>query len=138
MQFEVIIDNGHILNKEQVRTAFETLKDGTHLVEIEKIPLVRTKAQNNYFHGLIVKYYQNLWRDVKGNFHEVIVKGMLKKMFLTKEIVCQVTGDVEEVVLDTRDLSVNSFDLFIQECRLYYLHETGESIPEPSYYTGST
>ena len=137
MQFEVIIDNGHILNKEQVRTAFETLKDGTHLVEIEKIPLVRTKAQNNYFHGLIVKYYQNLWRDVKGNFHEVIVKGMLKKMFLTKEIVCQVTGDVEEVVLDTRDLSVNSFDLFIQECRLYYLHETGESIPEPSYYKGS-
>ena len=137
MQFEVIIDNGHILNKEQVRTAFETLKDGTHLVEIEKIPLGRTKAQNNYFHGLIVKYYQNLWRDVKGNFHEVIVKGMLKKMFLTKEIVCQVTGDVEEVVLDTRDLSVNSFDLFIQECRLYYLHETGESIPEPSYYKGS-
>ena len=59
---------------------------------------------------------------------------MLKKMFLTKEIVCQVTGEVEEVVLDTRDLSVSSFDLFIQECRLWYQHETGESIPKPKYY----
>ena len=134
MQFEVIIDNGNILNKDQVRTAFETLKDGTHFVNIEKLPLGRSLAQNRYFHGIIVKYYQNLWRDVKGNFHEVIVKGMLKKMFLTKEVVCQVTGEVEEVVIDTRDLSVNSFDLFIQECRLYYLHETGESIPEPRYY----
>jgi len=137
MQFEVIIDNGHILNKEQVRTAFETLKDGTHLVEIEKLPLRRSKAQNSYFHKVIVKHYQSLWRDVKGNFHEVIVKGMLKKMFLTKEIVCQVTGEVEEVVLDTRDLSVNSFDLFIQECRLWYQHKTGEILPEPSYYKGS-
>jgi len=137
MQFEVIIDNGHILNKEKVRTAFETLKDGTHLVEIEKLPLRRSKAQNSYFHKVIVKHYQSLWRDVKGNFHEVIVKGMLKKMFLTKEIVCQVTGEVEEVVLDTRDLSVNSFDLFIQECRLWYQHETGEILPEPIYYKGS-
>ena len=137
MQFEVIIDNGHILNKEKVRTAFETLKDGTHLVEIEKLPLRRSKAQNSYFHKVIVKHYQSLWRDVKGNFHEVIVKGMLKKMFLTKEIVCQVTGEVEEVVLDTRDLSVNSFDLFIQECRLWYQHETGEILPETSYYKGS-
>ena len=59
MQFEVIIDNGNILNKDQVRTAFETLKDGTHLVDIERLPLGRSLAQNNYFHGIIVKYYQN-------------------------------------------------------------------------------
>ena len=42
MQFEVIIDQGNILNKDQVRTAFETLKDGTHLVDIEKLPLGRS------------------------------------------------------------------------------------------------
>ena len=62
MQFEVIIDHGNILNKDQVRTAFETLKDGTHLVEIEKLPLGRTKAQNSYFHSLIIKYSHMMYR----------------------------------------------------------------------------
>jgi hypothetical protein len=137
MQFEVIIDNGHILNKDKVRTAFETLKDGTHLVEIEKLPLKHSKAQRNYFNSVIVRHYQLLFKDIKGLFHKSIVKGMIKKMFLTTEIVCEITGEVEEIVRDTRDLSISEYDLLIQECRLWYQHETGEILPEPIYYKGS-
>ena len=134
MQFEVIIDSGNILNKDQVRTAFETLKDGTHFVNIEKLPLKHSTAQRNYFNGIIVRYYQLLFNDIKGFFHETIVKGMIKRMFLTTEVVCEITGEVEEIVRDTRDLSVSEYDLLIQRCRLWYQNETGEILPKPKYF----
>lgn len=134
MQLEVDMQNGRAIDRDKVQRAFQTIGDGQYLITFDKLPLKHSDSQRNYFNGVIVDYYKKLWRDVKGNFHKNIVKGMIKSMFLKEEIICEISGEVFEIIRDTRDLSISEYDELIQNARLWYQHETGEEIPKPSYY----
>lgn len=136
MQVIVDFQNHRIIERDKIDTAVACLDDGTYLIKFDKLPMKHSDAQRNYFNGIIVEYYRKLWIDVKGNFHKNIVKGMLKGMFLKEEVICEITGTIEEVIRDTRDLNVSEYDEFIQNCRLWYQHETGEILPFTPYYRG--
>jgi hypothetical protein len=121
---------------DELRAYLNQFGNGNYMLSVDKVPLKRSLAQNNYFRGVIVKYYQDFWKDSKGFFHKDIIKGILCKKFLTQEEVCEVTGEVFTIVRNTSDLTSCEFDLFIQECRLYHQHESGEIIPYTQFYRG--
>jgi len=137
MQIEVSFRNGYPVIDQVLYQAFSKFEDSQVLMTLEQLPMKHSDAQRNYFHSVIVEYYRKLWMDVRGNFHKNIVKAMIKSMFLKEEIICEISGEVTEIVKDTRDLSVSEYDEFIQLARLWYLHQTGEEIPMPMYYTRS-
>jgi hypothetical protein len=134
MILEIDFQNRRIVNREQIETAVSTLADGRYLLEFEKLPMKRSDAQNKYLHAVIIPTYQKLFNDIRGRFHENIVKGMIKEMFLKEEIVCEISGEIFTIIKDTRDLNVSEFDEFLQNCRLWYEHNTGEQIALPRYY----
>ena len=134
MQLEVDMQNGRAIDRDKVQRAFQTIGDGQYLITFDKLPMKHSEAQRSYFHGIIVEYYRKLWKDVKGNFHKNIVKGMIKSMFLKEEIICEISGEIFEIIKDTRDLTISEYDELIQNARLWYQHETGEEIPKPNYY----
>jgi len=136
MQVIVKFNRGIPELSEDLRNAYRTFGNDQALITIEKLPMSHSKAQRNYFHSIIVEYYRKLWMDVKGNFHKNIVKAMIKSMFLKEEIICEISGEITEIVKDTRDLSVSEYDEFIQLARLWYQHETGDEIPFVPYYRG--
>lgn len=136
MKIEVTFKNGYPVMTPELHETYTAMGSTNVLVTFEKIPMKHSDAQRNYFHGVIVKYFQELWREIKGFFHESIVKAVLKQKFLKKEHICEITGEVFQIVRDTRDLNISEYDLFIQQCRFYYQYETGEEIPFTSYYRG--
>jgi len=136
MQIEVSFRNGYPVIDQVLYQAFSKFEDSQVLMTLEQLPMKHSDAQRRYLNGVVVKHFQELWREVRGFFHHSIVKAILKQKFLRQEVVCEITGEIFEVIKDTRDLNKSEYDLFIQECRLYYLYETGEEIPYTSYYRG--
>jgi len=121
---------------DELRMAYSTIGFGPALVTFEKLPMSHSKGQRNYLNGIVVKAFQRLWADSVGYMHERIVKGHLKTEFLKREHICEESGEVFEYVLNTSDLNSSEMDLFIQNCRTLYQHQSGEILPYTPYYRG--
>ena len=87
----------------------------------------RSIAENNYFHGVIVKMIS----DHTGMFPED-VKEHLKRKFLTAEF--QFNGRVYEYIRHTAGLKTDEFEDFCEKCRIYAAQEWKIYLPLPNEY----
>ena len=104
------------------------------LIEINKLPLKRSLAQNKYSWSCVVAAFRSLWNDALGCITKEASHDMLRANFLPLEITSPKTGEVVRISKSTTELSTKEFGEYIDACRHYYLMETGEEIPEPSFF----
>lgn len=126
----ITISNKEIVNKRQLRKAFDELPDGRYLVKIER-KNKRTSPQNRYLHLMFYMICAG-FREI--GYNEVkdaeMAKEIMKRMFLTRTIE-NGTGGRIEVVLRTRDLTKEQMSEFIEDCIQFSAENLGITIPAP-------
>lgn len=125
---------GVIEYNDTLRTELYKLGNAEVCIDVYKLPLKRSKAQNRYYHSIIKKAFRTLWNEVIGGVTTDMAHEMLKRNFLPLEVISPHTGEVIMLYRSTTTLSTKEFSEFIEACRGYYLHETGEEIPLPNWY----
>lgn len=102
------------------------------LIQINKLPLKRSLAQNKYFHGVVIPYLNRMF-SIEQYETEEQTKIKLKEKFLPIEIFDFTTKKITKSHRDTSDLNTKEFTQFIESCRDFYQYEMGEEIPAPSF-----
>lgn len=122
---------GTLEHSEDLRAVLQRFDGQEILVEISKLPMKRSERQNKYYFGLVVPYFQAIWKEAIGGLTKDMTHEMLKHNFLPMDIISPSTGKTVRICRSTRDLSTKEFSEYLDACRAYYLHETGEPIPLP-------
>lgn len=126
------IHKGMVLMTDKLKELIQAHEGREVLVEINKLPLKRSLAQNKYFHGVVVPYYQKMF-SIEHYVTDEQTKIELKQMFLPIEIFDFSTKKIIKSHRDTSDLNTKEFTQFIESCRAFYEYEMGEEIPAPSF-----
>ena len=127
------IQRGAVIMTDKLRELIQANEGQEVLIEINKLPLKRSLAQNKYYWSVVVPYFRRLWNDAIGGITKEMSHDMLRANFLPLEITSPKTGEVVRISKSTTELSTKEFGEYIEACRHYYLMETGEEIPEPSF-----
>jgi hypothetical protein len=127
------IHRGAIVMTDKLRELIQVHEGQEVLVEINKLPLKRSLAQNKYYWSVVVPTFRTLWNEVLGGITKEMAHDMLRANFLPLEIPSPKTGEVVRISKSTTELSTKEFGEYIQACRHYYLMETGEELAEPSF-----
>lgn len=132
----IYISNGTITNKKAIRNVFEGLKDGRYLVKIESNK-TRSSPQNRYYFGCVLPLVKDGlieigYREISNNEQ---VHELMKFMFLKKNIVNEITGEVIETVGSTTGLSTIEFNEYIDRIAQFSAEMLGVVIPEPNSQT---
>lgn len=130
------IRNSKITNPKVIRQAFDELKDGRYSMEILG-ENKRSPGQNGYFHGVLVPLvYEGLrdigWNDIKTKEDAKLV---IKTLFLKRKITNPESGDVIEVIKDTRDLTTGDMTQLIEDVIQWGAEYLGIRIPPPNSQT---
>lgn len=131
---EVIIhiSNRSIVNMNDFKNAFRSLKDGKYLITIKDIRK-RSLPQNSYYWAVIVPMvkkglYDAGYDAVRTNedAHEI-----MKHIFLQKKMESKNNGDVIWIAGSTASLSIPDFNSFIEEVCRWASDYLGIVIPSP-------
>ena len=108
------ISNNAITNKKLVKEAFEGLKDGRYLLTLESHNN-RSNDQNKYYWSGVIPLVKEGLKEI--GYREITTKeqthDLMKTMFLKKNIVNEITGEVLESIGSTTDLSTIEFSEYI-------------------------
>ena len=126
------IQRGAVIMTDKLRELIQSHEGQEVLIEINKLPLKRSLAQNKYFHGMIIPYYQKMF-SIERYVTDEQTKIELKQMFLPIEIFDFTTKKIIKSHRDTSDLNTKEFAQFIESCRAFYEYEMGEEIPLPNF-----
>lgn len=128
------ISNRKIINLDEFRKAFVSLKDGRYLITIKDMRK-RSLPQNAYYWAVVVPLvraglYEAGYDEVQDNddAHEVI-----KQVHLRKRIVSKQTGDVIDIAGHTKKLTIPEFNDFIERVSKWAAEFLGVVIPAPSH-----
>ena len=132
-QVFIHITNNQITNKQVIRKAFEQLKDGRYLVEIQNNKH-RSTQQNRYYFGCVLPLVKDGlievgYREINSNES---VHDLMKFMFLKKQIVNEQTGEVIETIGSTTDLTTIEFNDYIDRIAQFAAEFLGLAIPPPN------
>lgn len=112
----VTIKDREIQNKKAVKAFFVSLPDGKYILEADNSKK-RTNQQNRYLHGILIPEFRKALNSVgyDGVKYDWQAKLIIKKMFLTRQVVNEETGEVLEYVQDTHDLTTVELNVLIEE-----------------------
>ena len=135
MKTQVIthIKQGKITNPKVVRLAFDSLEDGSYIINIQGFKK-RSLNQNSYYWSICVPLVKEGLKDmgfneVKNNDDAHLV---MKHLFLKKVIKSDVTGDEIVVETSTTDLTTNDFATYINEIIQWGAQYLNIQIPQPN------
>jgi hypothetical protein len=134
-EFILHIDNENkIVNPKVVREHFSRLNQGKYLITIKNIKN-RSNQQNRYLHGIIIPLvFEGLrnagFDDVK-DFEDA--KLVIKALFLKRKITNEQTGEVIEIIKDTRKLTTVEMNQFIEEVAKWCSEYLGFVLPMPTH-----
>ena len=129
----VNISNKRIVNMSDLKSAFNNLKDGRHLITIKDFRK-RSIPQNSYYWGVVVPMvrrglYDAGYDAVRTNDE---AHAVLKHVFLRKEIVSKETGDMIEMSGSTTALTRPEFNDFLESVCRWASEYLGTIIPDPN------
>ena len=129
----VNISNKRIVNMSDLKSAFNNLKDGRHLITIKDFRK-RSIPQNSYYWGVVVPMvrrglYDACYDAVRTNDE---AHAVLKHVFLRKEIVSKETGDMIEMSGSTTALTILEFNDFLESVCRWASEYLGIIIPDPN------
>lgn len=129
----VNISNKRIVNMSDLKSAFNNLKDGRHLITIKDFRK-RSIPQNSYYWGVVVPMvrrglYDAGYDAVRTNDE---AHAVLKHVFLRKEIVSKETGDMIEMSGSTTALTIPEFNDFLESVCRWASEYLGIIIPDPN------
>ena len=127
------IHRGAIVMTDKLRELIQVHEGQEVLVEINKLPLKRSLAQNKYYWSVVVPTFRTLWNEVLGGITKEMTHDMLRANFLPLDIPSPKTGEVVRISKSTTELSTKEFGEYIEACGYYYLMETGEEIAKPNF-----
>ena len=127
----VNISNKRIVNMSDLKSAFNNLKDGRHLITIKDFRK-RSIPQNSYYWGVVVPMvrrglYDAGYDAVRTNDE---AHAVLKHVFLRKEIVSKETGDMIEMSGSTTALTIPEFNDFLESVCRWASEYLGIIIPD--------
>lgn len=127
------MQHGQIQNKKAVREFFLNLKDGRWIIEADNSKK-RTLPQNKFIHAVLFPEFRKALNEVGyGNVKtDQQAKDIAKKMFLTRQVPNENTGEVLEYIQDTHDLTTVELNVFIDEVIRFAAEEMNYIIPFPN------
>lgn len=130
------IKNGAIENKAAARKLFGGLSDGKYICEINRWNQ-RSDPQNRYLHGVLIPQFRMALNQV--GYDEVKTdeqaKLIMKSMFLKRQIVNKITGEVTEYIEDTHNLTKDLCNNLIEEVIKFAAENMNYRIPYPNEQT---
>ena len=127
------IQRGAVIMTDKLRELIQAHEGQEVLIEINKLPLKRSLAQNKYYWSVVVPTFRTLWNEVLGGITKEMTHDMLRANFLPLDIPSPKTGEVVRISKSTTELSTKEFGEYIEACGYYYLMETGEEIAKPNF-----
>ena len=109
---------------------FDVLKilAGKKVIKIETYRQKRSFSQNNYYWGVVLRYFSDATGYTTNEAHDV-----LKEKFLPKyEKANKKTGELEIFSLDTKSLKTLEFEEYLEKIRTLSLNELDCLIPLPN------
>jgi hypothetical protein len=128
--------NGAVANPKAIATFFNEIKDGKHIIE-SKDYNKRSDQQNRYLHGILIPEFRKALNDVGYDAVKTDAQSklVLKKMFLTRQVVNKETGEVLEYVQNTSDLTKEELNILIEEVIKFAAENMNYVIPYPNEQT---
>lgn len=135
-EFFFHIKDGQITNPRVVRRYFDDLPDGSYQCKIEK-GKKRSNRQNAFYWACVLPLVKeglqyNGFREVKDEEDAHMV---MKSMFLKSKVINEVSGDVIEVIKETKKLTTIEFMTYIEEITQWAAEYLTVTIPEPNSQT---
>lgn len=125
-----------IAKREQFYKAIEGMKDCRVKLIVQKQYKQRSSEQNRYYFGVIVDIWQNIIQDEWGEYYTAEqVHEFLKLNFNTKEVVCEQTGEILQVVKSTTENNTVEMEEYMEVCRRKALEMFNVIIPLPNEQT---
>jgi len=122
-----------IAKREHFYKAIEALKDCRVKLIVQKQYKQRTDKENRYYWGVIVDIWQNIIQDEWGEYYtSEQVHEFLKLNFNTKEVVCEQTGEILQIVKSTTENSTVEMEEYMEVCRRKALEMFNVIIPLPN------
>lgn len=126
------IRNGEIINKSAVRKAFDSLKDGRYLMDIED-RTKRSNPQNRYLHGVLIPEFRNALMSVGYDVpNNAVAKNIMKSIFLKRSVTNLETGEMMEYIQDTSDMTKEEGSILIEEVVRFCAENMSYVIPLPN------
>ena len=124
--YATVEDGKLVLENRSQFNHFVSKYEGKELaIIIKKSSLIRTKAENAYYWGVIVRMVADEMAVLPDEAHD-----FLKSKFL--KVGVEVNGKRYEITKSTASLSVDEFEEYCQKCREWSANELNAPIPEPN------
>lgn len=135
-EFFFHIKDGQITNPRVVRRYFDELVDGSYQCKIEK-GKKRSNRQNSFYWACVLPLVKeglqyNGFREVKDEEDAHMV---MKSMFLKSKVINEVSGDIIEIIKETKKLTTVEFMTYIEEITQWAAEYLTVTIPEPNSQT---
>jgi len=128
-----INQEGKILNRKVLRSAFSDLKAGRYSIKIDRANK-RSLNQNNFYWGVVVPLVKEGLKDI--GYNEIRTNEQahetLKFLFLKKQIPNENTGEIIEILGSTAKLTTIEFNLFIEQVAQWCSEFLGFVLPMPN------
>ncbi len=124
------IVDGKFQNQKGIAKAFE-LPDGRYELKITRRNK-RTLPQNRYYWGVCVALVHEGLKDMG---HEVSIEDthdFLRSKFNYKEIVNEVTGEVERIPMSTAEMTKEQFSNYVEKIQHFAAEFLSVTIPSPN------
>jgi hypothetical protein len=97
------------------------------IVTVGKETKKRSKKQNNYYFGIIVKEFSSVTGYTSEEAHEILKFQFLKEMKVNKE-----TGLMMEYSRSTAGLTTTEYEEYLEQCRIFLNINFGCNVPLPN------
>ena len=128
-----INQEGKILNRKVLRSAFSDLKAGRYSIKIDRANK-RSLNQNNFYWGVVVPLVKEGLKDI--GYNEIRTNEQahetLKFLFLKKQIPNENTGEIIEILGSTAKLTTIEFNLLIEQVAQWCSEFLGFVLPMPN------
>ena len=127
------IKDGRITNPKVIRIAFDSLVDGSYLLNIESFKK-RSLQQSAYYWSVCVPMVKDGllkmgFNEVKSNDDAHLV---MKHLFLKKKITSEISGEEIIVETSTTELTKEAFNFFLEDVWQWGSQYLGIQIPQPN------
>lgn len=130
----VHIRDKKIQNPKDIKKAFDALKDGKYLIDINNADK-RSTPQNRYYFGLVIPIVRKGIKDLGTELTKEETHEFLKARFNAEGIVNIKTGEIIDVPKSTTRLSKFEFMEYIEKIQKFAAEFLSIVIPDPGEQT---
>jgi hypothetical protein len=128
-----IVDGKHSIEKEdRFNQALSLLDDGLYVVTVDKVFDGRSSKQNRYYWGVVVKAFQQGYKQMTGEeIGRMMAHETLKMELNFTELVNPDTGEVAKISGTTVKMNTKQFMEYIEGCRKWISEWLHTETPDP-------